>query len=411
MTSHILRITLLTIIMLILPAIGNEQPVDQSLTQARTTWDEFVSSLRVGDMPAAYARISKSSRRAVNYRDFCVEWHPVGIKYNTVLSNPNYSDFTIYGDIAAIRIGIDANLNPSESSFIRVLLEKDGAEWFVVDEKVQDAAISKASICGVMRDIVKESRVLNTAFKTGKGNFNDIENELPRIFSSERGRLALSNFTLELDLLRDGVLRATPKKSGLLGYEITEDGILSEFKPSDKQIITAEAVLAKRERLRAAEREIQAKKIQQRLASAKTNSAASKPKSRKVEPENPLTAESSTPDLPDLPPDFPMDFNKISSPHQAVQNKIKLKYLDSKEDFDLPEIDIIAPSISKRPAIKAAALEDNFKMNENRTMAGKDNDIHSNTVNLHSEELLEELEMMISEYEHTDPLRLQEGRK
>ena len=221
---------------------------EQNLDGAIRVWDEFVGALRIGDMPDAYSKLSKESKNILSYRDFCVEWHPIGIKYNTVLSNPGYSNFSVYGDIATIKIGLDPSLNNTEGNFIRIILEKQGSKWSLVSEKAHEQAISRASITGVLKDIIKESKILNTAFKTGKGDFEDIVKELPRIFSSDRGRLALVNYNFELDLLRDGVLRATSRKKDLPSYQISQEGILSPFTSTPRAFITAEELEAKRKK-------------------------------------------------------------------------------------------------------------------------------------------------------------------
>ena len=204
---------------------------EQNLDGAIRVWDEFVGALRIGDMPDAYSKLSEESKNILSYRDFCVEWHPIGIKYNTVLSNPGYSNFSVYGDIATIKIGLDPSLNNTEGNFIRIILEKEGGKWSLVSEKAHEQAISRASITGVLKDIIKESKVLNTAFKTGKGDFEDIVKELPRIFSSDRGRLALVNYNFELDLLRDGVLRAIPRKKSLPVIKFLKKAYLALLPP------------------------------------------------------------------------------------------------------------------------------------------------------------------------------------
>ncbi len=407
MNRIIIKIIFLAFILITNVAMGGELIGNENLAQVSKSWDEFVSALRVGDMPSAYAKLSQESKRTTSYRDFCVDWHPIGIQYNAVLSNPNYSNFSIYGDIAAIKIGLDSDINTGNSNFLRIILEKDRDQWFVVSEKAQAQAISNASICGVLRDIVKESRVLNTAFKTGRGNFSEIKKELPRIFSSDRGRLALSNYTFELDLLRDGVLRATPNKVGVLGYEITEEGVLTKFEPNSRPKLTAEEVLAKREKERLAEKADRARLLEQRLA--KSKASATKPVAHKrTQPRIiPAVANTTQSSLPEMPPEFPMDFKKVSTSKPNPTYKKKLQYLDSKEDFDLPEIDSIAPSVFKGQSLKTAEAEENAALGT-QTMAGNESGIHTTAVDLNSEELLEELEMMIDNYEEVDTFNLSE---
>ena len=317
------------------------------LSGATRVWDEFVSALRTGDMPEAYARLSRDSREKLSYRDFCVEWHPVGIKYNTILSNPGYSDFTIYGSIAAVKIGLDPSLNNSTHDFIRIVLEKDTTDWYIVDEKVQENAICQASVTGVLRDTLKQSKVLDSAFKTGRGNFEDITRELPRIFSSERGKLALQNYTFELDLLRNGVLRATPRnRNNKQGYQITQNGVISSFIPSKKELITAEELTARRKEQQRLKLQKQRQQLQPQPAVIRSRQKST-PKIKTVPAVNITTP--SPANLPDLPPDFPMDFNRLKdTPPTKVQSK-RLKFLETEESFDLPDIGKLEQIVNSNP--------------------------------------------------------------
>ena len=402
MNRFLTSLIFLLILLLSNKVSGAERPTSDTLSGATRVWDEFVNALRTGDMPEAYARLSRDSREELSYRDFCVEWHPVGIKYNTILSNPGYSDFIVYGNIATVKIGLDPSLNNSQNYFIRIIIEKDTDNWYIVDEKVQQNAICRASVTGVLQDVLQQSKTLNAAFKTGRGSFEDIIKELPRIFSSERGKLALRNYTFELDLLRNGYLRATPRnKQSQTGYQITQDGRITSFSPSKQELITAEALEHKRERLK--QQRLRTEK-QQYFKSPVPSAQKRDENTRKIKTIQAVNITTSTAsNLPDLPPDFPMDFNRVkeNTPPQAQPRR--LKFLESEENFDLPEIDNVKKIIGSRDHTKAhtnnPATTDNITINDTRTMVGASSEIHANDVELSSEDMLKELELMVEEYD------------
>ncbi len=399
------KIRIIAIIVFFLVPFGyNTEPeANAGHNSALNIWDEFVVALRTGDMPEAYALLSTESKNTLSYRDFCVEWHPIGIKYNTVLSNPGYSNFAIYGSIAMIQIGLDPALNDSDNNFIRIILEKEADKWYIVDEKVQNTAICRASVTGVLQDVVKESKVLNTAFKTGKGNFSDIVRELPRIFSSERGKLALKNYNFELDLLRDGVLRATPRNKGSKGFQISQSGIISSFLPQEKTHITAEELEIIRAHKNRQSLNLHRPKQQAALAqlpakSRRNTRLAEKDRKKSASKNN----ESMT--LPDLPPDFPMDFQQLETATAQTPDQKRLKFLNSEEDFDLPKIKTIKNQLNTENTPAADSTEHgNLQETANTsTMAATGGNVYSNNVDLSSEELLQELELMVNEYDNED---------
>ncbi len=399
------KIRLILLIAIILIPTGGTAESDSPAGHSNVlqVWDRFVSALRTGAMPEAYALLSTESKSFLSYRDFCVEWHPIGLKYNTVLSNPGYSNFALYGNIAMVQIGLDPALNNSENNFIRVILEKESDKWYIVDEKAQNSAICRASVNGVLQDIVKESKVLNTAFKTGKGSFSDIVRELPRIFSSERGKLALKNYTFRLDLLRDGVLRATPRRQGEQGFQITQQGIISSFKSQDKILITAEELENIRAQNDKRHKTITATEPKTTLAQLPAKAKISV-KSAPEAKRNTSRKNTDNINLPDLPPDFPMDFQQLKTENNTSSNQKRLKFLNSEEDFDLPKIKTIKNQLNAEntPAAISAVSEISHETASTSTMAGAGESIYSNDVDLNSEELLQELELMVNEYDKED---------
>lgn len=401
LNTYLNRLILLFIVLTATQLRAEEKQLNSDPAAVTRDWDIFVTALRTGNMPEAYARLSHESRKELSYRDFCVEWHPVGIKFNTVLANPGYSDFTIYGSIAALRISLDPDLNSSGQDFIRILLEKDDSRWYIVDQKVEETAIRQASITGVLTDIIKESRILNTAFSTGKGSIDDIIQELPRVFTSERGKLALQNYSFELDMLRNGVLRAIPRNTTDKGYQITQEGIITTFKPKSQEIITAEELESRRELTRKNRELEEMRKFRTSLAEVKNTSTKSM-QNRSVAPSAAYTAVQ----LPDLPPDFPMDFTQANSGTLSRTPVKRLKYLDSEEDFDLPGIKSITDTLGNKPAAERTAPNSGIRAQDiqetPRTLAGDSSTLHANMVDLSSEVLLNELEMMVNDYKSSD---------
>ncbi len=380
--------------------LAEEQPTNPTLDGVTRCWDNFVSALRQGNMPEAYVLLALESRNAVNYRDFCVEWHPIGIKYNTILSNPNYSNFSIFGNLATVKISLDPALKLDKQDYIRIILEKDGNDWWVVDEKLHEKAIQRASITGVMKDIARESKVLHLAFQTGKGNFEAIEKELPRIFASERGRLALRNYSFKLDLLRNGMLRAIPHTQGELGYQITPDGVLSTFTPGRDDNITAEELANKRTQEKERERQSYKQAEAQRLAriNREAELAANSTPTPLPEPQTISKAA----DLPDLPPDFPQDFTRLKADTtDKADSTTRLNFLSSADEFDLPEAEMLSKTLNRRP--EAAPRQNRDTNNAPQTLAAAATEIYTNSVELNNAALLTELELMMEEF-HTAEL-------
>ena len=93
-------------------------------------------------------------------------------------------------------------------------------------------------------------------------------------------------------------------------------------------------------------------------------------------------------------------------------NKNKLKYLNDKEDFDLPEIDNITKLFDNKKSgnSKQNNMRKSQKDIDTHKTADKNNELYSNTENLNSEALLNELELMVNEYEKNDNFAITGGR-
>ena len=131
---------------------------------------------------------------------------------------------------------------------------------------------------------------------------------------------------------------------------------------------------------------------------------------KKVEPEK--IALSTKNNLPDLPPEFPKDFNKITETSHNNLSKNKLKYPNGKEDFDLPEIDNITELFdnNKSRNRKQNDVKTSQKDIDTHMVTGESKELYSNAENLNSEALLNELELMVNEYEKNDNFAITGGR-
>ena len=369
------------------------------LTKASNTWDNFVKSLREGNFSAAYSLLSPSSRRNTQYREFCVKWHPVNTRYNVILSNPDFSEFSVFGNIAAVRIGILPHLIRTENEkFLRILLINQDNKWWIVDDKVITETVADAAIRGVLKDMVKESSQLNQAFTTGKGNINEIKKEVAHIFSAQRGKLAEKNYSFELDLLRDSVLRAIPSKTGLQGYEINKYGTITTCKTSHAKIISSQNIIKRRQLEKEKQRKKIAEEQKKQLLLARQSIADIKNKEENTTGKETKTTPAIA-ELPDEPPEFPKNF----SLQKSNESEKTIIFLGKNEEFDLPEIssiDFISKNKELRADMSSLSPEKQEISAETQTMAASaDGQIHPTKVDLNNEQLLNELENMLQEYQ------------
>ncbi len=210
-------------------------------TTVQAVWDAFVGGLRCGQMRAAYAQLAPSSREEINYRDFCASWHPLSLKYEEVLSPPGFSEFRISGDLATLRLGlrqsprgtavVGADPVPvygAKGMFLQAVLIREDGRWWVLDGQNIDNAVAEASARNALTRLVRDNGPVREALQNGGTlTLADLRRLMPRFFEETATGEFLRNYRLEVDALRDCVVRAVPLREGLRGYRLGLDGILA----------------------------------------------------------------------------------------------------------------------------------------------------------------------------------------
>lgn len=207
-------------------------------------WDAFLDCLRNGDMRAGYELLAPVSRKDLTYRDFCANWHPLTLKYEAVLSPPGFSEFRISGDLATLRLGMRSTPEMAGEVVQAVLVREDG-RWWVIDGDNFGRAVAEAAARNVLRRLVGSSQLVRAALESGKEvALGEVSREMPRFFEETPTVKFFRNYNLEIDALRDGVVRARPLGAGLRGYAIGLDGRLQELAELPPQRPTGEQMRA-----------------------------------------------------------------------------------------------------------------------------------------------------------------------
>lgn len=211
-------------------------------------WDAFLDCLRNGNMRAGYELIAPVSRKDLTYRDFCANWHPLTLKYEAVLSPPGFSEFRISGDLATLRLGMRSTPEMT-GEVVQAVLVREGGRWWVIDGDNFARAVAEAAARNVLRRLVGSSLLVRAALESGKDvALRDISREMPRFFEETPTVKFFRNYTLEIDALRDGVVRARPLATGLRGYSVGLDGRLQELAELPPQRPTGEEMRANQNR-------------------------------------------------------------------------------------------------------------------------------------------------------------------
>lgn len=232
-------------------------PTQEGAT-VQAVWDAFVGGLRSGQMRAAYAQLAPASRDEMNYRDFCAAWHPLSLRYEEVLSPPGFSEFRVSGDIATLRLGLRqpprgnaaadnaVSVYGAKGSFLQAVLIREDGRWWVLDGKNIDNAIAEASARNVLTRLVRDNGPVRDALqKGGTLTISDLRRLMPRFFEETATGEFLRNYRLEIDALRDGVVRAIPAREGIRGYRLGLEGALAALpkQPASRSPLAATAIL------------------------------------------------------------------------------------------------------------------------------------------------------------------------
>lgn len=186
-----------------------------------TVWDTFLTALRHGQMREAYACFTPTARG--NYRDFCVAWHPLSRNYQAVLSPPLFSEFCIAGDIAYLRLGVRDLKN---ADFMYAYLVREDEQWWLVslDPQIAVNVLIEADGRNFLRQLWACSPLARQCLMNGASiTLAQLKGENPRLFAQMNTRRVFTNYHIEIDNLRAGVLRLRPKKANLRGWEFTAD--------------------------------------------------------------------------------------------------------------------------------------------------------------------------------------------
>ncbi|GHV20983.1 hypothetical protein AGMMS49959_09330 [Planctomycetales bacterium] len=290
-------------------------------------WDVFLSSLRSGDMAAAYQCLAPAARQKTNYRDFCWQWHPAGKNYTAVLASPLFSEFCLAGDTAYLRLGVKSK-NAADFMYA-YLVREDGNWWLVgVDPRSAAAMVLEAAGRNFLQQLWRESALARESIISGKkADLTALKNDAPALFAQENTKRVLAYYQLEIDNLRAGVLRLRPRAEELRGFEYDGKKIVAVLK-MPPQLTTTEPV----------------KMAQQEVLPEFDDEPPFKPAIRsdvkKIAPPPPPKNSAPTKKIyPQKLPDLPPDFGNPDWENDATSAKISDEESISIIEDLMPEID------------------------------------------------------------------------
>ncbi|MDR0868976.1 MAG: hypothetical protein LBP75_11000 [Planctomycetota bacterium] len=261
-------------------------------------WDVFLSSLRSGDMAAAYQCLAPAARQKTNYRDFCWQWHPAGKNYAAVLASPLFSEFCLAGDTAYLRLGVKSK-NAADFMYA-YLVREDGNWWLVgVDPRSAAAMVLEAAGRNFLQQLWRESALARESIISGKkADLTAMKNDAPALFAQENTKRVLAYYQLEIDNLRAGVLRLRPRAEELRGFEYDGKKIVAVLKMPPQLATTEQVKMAQQEVLPELDPEFDDKPAFKPASDVKK--IASPPPAKNNAPAKKIQPQK----LPDLPPDF-----------------------------------------------------------------------------------------------------------
>lgn len=372
------RVRYFVLALLVLCCAGRYGLQAQELSTPQKVWDVFLDSLRRGDMKTAYDCIMPYAKKQMSYRDFCASWHPLTFKYESVLTPPGFSEFRISGDIATLRLGLRREPGESEGHISKAALIRDSGRWWVVDGPSASLALAEASARNVLSRLVTGSKLVRQGLSQGKMvSVEQLRRENPRFFEELSVREFFAAYDLEVDVLRDGVIRARPKREKLRGYSASLDGRVVAYNSLPPQRITGEQVQVndeinqRQKQIAQLKEQEQASRKARELALKKT----AKPVATKVKvaaPDDKIDSSNLKPgvmvkrpiqprNLPPRAPDFG-DPDKASGVLKVRRAKLRMPAVA--DEFELPDVEHINRQFSKNsaPVGKATALSSNVKV-------------------------------------------------
>lgn len=274
-------------------------------------WDAFLTALRAGRMQDAYACVAPEVRRRLNYRDFCVAWHPLTRNYQAVLQPPVFSEFCIAGDVATLRLGVRESAGRGGGCMQAFLVRDDEGWWMAaVDPKIAAPVVAEADGRGFLRQLWRQSALARAALLRGAAvTLEQLRQENPVLFARESTRRVLDHYELEIANLRDGVLRLRPRRPGARCLELDAHDHLTVREAAPARARTtdeaARAAAARAAAVRQGEIAAQENAAREREAAKAAKAAAEIARARELAAHPELAP--AAPDLsglPELPPDF-----------------------------------------------------------------------------------------------------------
>lgn len=329
---------------------GMSAAAEKTYAEPIAVWDAFLTALRSGHMRDAYACIAPRMRSRLNYRDFCVAWHPLTKNYQTVLQPPVFSEFCISGEIACLRLGVRESRGAG-ADFTRAYLVREAGGWWMVaaDPRAAAPVVAEADGRQFLRELWRQSALARESLRSGaSADMEALRRELPALFALESTRRVLENYELEVENLRSAVLRLRPRNDEVRCLELDQNQRLTVRDLAPARPVTTDEIA----RLAA---KAEAEKRRQEVAALQAEAAAKAVAEKAALAEQAaLRRAAAEARLPERPPEFgnPDDLGKITpivakSPARAVAAKGKTRPAAVEEfpEFDDgPEMLMSAPA-------------------------------------------------------------------
>ncbi len=376
-------------------------------------WDGFLDSLRTGDMKSAYNLVLPYSRKQMSYRDFCASWHPLSFKYESVLTPPGFSEFCISGDIATLRLGLRQEPGEEKGHISKAALVREDGRWWVVDGPNASNALAEASARNILQRLISGSRLVRESLAGGREiKVEQLRLENPRLFEETSVQDFFAAYTLEVDVLRDGVVRARPGHEGLRGYSVGLDGKVVAFRQVPPKRITGEQVQKKEEAKKQAQAmalqqkqlrlQAQAKARQQELLARKKAEQAAINSRADAMQDNSFSDQSFNKpanlkrNIPASAPVFGDPDKTPAVPLASSRKAVPLPKNTSLDNFDLPDVDDVSAVFSNQ-------------RNKRSNTAPVSNPVVKPAENIHQNYDLPDVPEAVGEKSRFDSLKLPEG--
>jgi len=224
-------------------------------SDALSTWDRFVSSIRAGKMQEAYQCFSPASRKILSYEEFCAQHHPALIGSEAILSPVDDGQFRIVGDWAQYRYlaataaadlteldtttvetvrsslqdggdgtGIEKlSGEDSAGTVVSALLVREGGLWYLETPARQAVARTEAEVRNLLRRLGQSNGIAAAREKMRTLPDGLVSRIISDEMASPESDLCQRYFAF---ILQDGILQAVPRRDGLRGFRLMRSGDL-----------------------------------------------------------------------------------------------------------------------------------------------------------------------------------------